>query len=132
MFTEVIKPRFHETDAMGHINNAVMAEWFEGGRTSLFRSFAPEGREVAWKMILAKITIDYLRETHFGSDIEIRCTISHIGNSSFHIKQECWQDGQMTASGTAVIVRFDYEAKKSVKLDGLLLEKLQEHLVTTD
>ncbi len=131
MFTETIKPRFHETDAMGHINNAVMAEWFEGGRTSLFRSFAPDAREMQWKMILAKITINYLKETHFGSNVEITCSIIHIGNSSFTIQQEAWQDGEKTASGAAVIVQFDYTDKKSVKLEGLLLEKLQEHLIET-
>lgn len=132
MFTEIIKPRFHETDALGHINNAVVAEWFEGARTPIFLIFTPDLSVAAWKVILAKLTIDFHRETHFGSNVEIKSSISRIGNSSFDVHQEVWQGGEKTASGTTVMVHFDHVSKKSIKLEGLILEQLQKHFIVVE
>jgi len=39
MISETIKPRFLETDALGHINNTVVPGWFEGARDPVFRWF---------------------------------------------------------------------------------------------
>lgn len=129
MFTETIKPRFHETDALGHMNNAVIAEWFEGARTPFFEIFTPDLNVNNWKLILAKLTIDFHLETHFGSEVEIRSSIARIGNSSFDVLQEVWQNGKKTASGTTVMVHFDHKNKKSIKLEGLILEQLQKHSI---
>ena len=35
MFTERIKPRFLETDALGHINNNTYGVWFEAARDEM-------------------------------------------------------------------------------------------------
>ena len=35
MFTEIIKPRFLETDALGHINNNTYGVWFEAARDEI-------------------------------------------------------------------------------------------------
>jgi acyl-CoA thioester hydrolase len=35
MFSVNITPRFYETDAFGHINNTVIAGWFEAGRAPI-------------------------------------------------------------------------------------------------
>ena len=129
MFKETIKPRFHETDALGHINNAVIAEWFEGARSALFEIFSPDLDIENWKLILAKLTIDFHHETLFGADVEIRSYIARIGNSSFDVLQEVWQNDQKTASGTTVMVHFDHKNKKSVKLEGHILQQLHKHLI---
>jgi acyl-CoA thioester hydrolase len=39
MFRMTVTPRFYETDALGHINNTVMAGWFEAAREPVFRFF---------------------------------------------------------------------------------------------
>ncbi len=132
MYTETIKPRFHETDAIGHINNAVIAEWFEGARSPIFEIFVPKISGEKVSIILARITIDFHRETELGSNVEIKSTISRIGNSSFDVHQEVWQGGQKTASGIAVMVHFDHKTKKSIKLEGDLLEQLQKHLIAVE
>ncbi len=38
MFKEIIQPRFNETDALGHINNTVLTQWFEGARDPILHS----------------------------------------------------------------------------------------------
>lgn len=128
MLQEIIQPRFSETDALGHINNTVFAVWFEGARQPVFRIFTPELDLQHWPLIVASVKLDYLAQTHYGQDVEIRTYISRIGGSSFDVYQEAWQDGVKTVSGTAVMVQFDYATAKAVPLSAEQKQQLNMHL----
>ncbi|WP_435275282.1 acyl-CoA thioesterase [Psychrobium sp. nBUS_13] len=129
MFSLTITPRFLETDALGHINNTVFPMWFESGRDPIFMFFTPNLDVNNWKLMLGGISVSYHAETHFGSDVEIKTFITRIGNSSFDIYQECWQNGVKTASGKAAMIHYCHNAKKSVPLTEELREKLQQHML---
>lgn len=128
MFSEVLQPRFADTDALGHINNTVFAVWFEGARQGVFRIFSPELDLKHWPLIVASVKLDYHAQTHYGAEVEIRTYISRIGGSSFDVYQEAWQQGVKTVSGTAVMVQFDYNNNKAKPLTGQQLEQLRAHL----
>lgn len=76
MLTERITPRFCETDALGHINNTVFTQWFEGARDPIFQIFTPNLDVRKWRLILAKISVDFHAESHYGKTVEIRTFIS--------------------------------------------------------
>lgn len=130
MIKESIKPRFCETDGLGHINNTVVAQWFEGARDPVFRWFTPDLNISQWKLILAKTTVEFHAELQYGEDIEIRTFISRVGNSSFDVYQEAWQEDKKCASGTAVMVHFDHQTKKSLALPDTILAQMKDHLYT--
>jgi len=129
MLKEFIKPRFCETDGLGHINNTVVAQWFEGARDPVFQWFTPDLSLTDWKLILAKITVEFHAELHYGSEVELRTYISRIGNSSFDVYQEAWQNCERCASGTAVMVHFDYANKKSASISESVKQKMNEHII---
>jgi len=54
MFSELITPRFSDTDALGHINNTMVPIWFEGARDPVFKLFMPELDPNNWQLILAR------------------------------------------------------------------------------
>lgn len=128
MLLETIQPRFSETDALGHINNTVFPVWFETARTPLFRIFTPDLDIRQWKLIIARVTIDYHAETLYGQPVELKTWISRIGNSSIEIYQEAWQNGEKCVSGTTIAVHFDYQQKKSTPLTDKQKALLAEHL----
>lgn len=130
MFSEVIQPRFSETDALGHINNTVFAVWFEGARTAVFRIFTPELNLKQWPLIIARVTIDYHAQTQYGEPVEIRTFISRLGSSSFDVYQEAWQNGIKCATGTTVMVQFDYQQQQAVALTGQQKTALSAHLLS--
>ena len=41
MYTEIINPRFNESDAFGHINNSVYTIWFDLCRQPIVKLFDP-------------------------------------------------------------------------------------------
>jgi len=126
---ETIKPRFGETDALGHINNTVVAQWFEGARDPVFMWFSPELSLDNWQLILAKTTVEFHAELQYGENVDLKTYISRIGNSSFDVYQEAWQQGKKCASGTAVMVHFDHQTKKSKKITESVIEVMLIHSV---
>lgn len=128
MFTRTIEPAFYDTDALGHVNNTRLPAWFELARNDLFRLFTPDLDPRKWRLIMARMEVDYRAELQYGRDIEIRTYLSRLGNSSFTVSQEARQDGVLTNLGHTVMVHFDHRAKKAVPIEGELREALQAHL----
>lgn len=124
MYSQTIQPRFNETDALGHINNTVVAAWFEGCRDPLFRLFTPDLNPAQWQLILAKFSVEFHAELFYGEEVEIRTWVSRIGSSSFDVSQQAWQAGKHCASGVAVMVHYDFEAKLSRALTQSLKDQL--------
>ena len=128
MFSEILIPRFSDTDALGHINNTVMPVWFEGARAAVFRLFIPDLDPDKWQLIIAKITVNYHGQLFYGQEVEIRTYISRIGGASFDVYQELWQHGEKCVSGTAAMVNFDYQAQASKKIPDDIRAQLMLHL----
>lgn len=132
MFTEIIQPGFSDTDALGHINNTCHPVWFENARTPIFRIFHPSLDFHVWPLIVARVEIDYLAQTHWDTPVEIRTYVGKIGNSSCHIKQQAWQNDVQVAAGTTVLIHFDYKNNQSVTIPDSIISQLSEHLPSED
>ena len=132
MYTEQFKVRFCETDALAHVNNTVLAAWFETAREPIFRLFNPQLDLQNWPLILASYKIDFLKQISYGEPVEVRTYICRLGNSSFDTFQEVWQCGEKCGSGTTTMVHFDYQTNKSVAIQGQLRAQLASHMLQAD
>lgn len=129
MFTMTVLPRFYETDALGHINNTVISGWFETAREPVFRIFNPQLALGEWNLILARVEIDYVAQTHYGKEVLLKTGIEKIGNASFVVTQEAWQGKTCVARGKAVQVYFNYQTQKSEPLPPEFRRELEKHLL---
>lgn len=132
MWTNTLEPRFAETDALGHINNTVLPVWFEDARTPIFELFCPGMDTNNWHLIIAKIDVEFLAELYYGKTVEVRTYMKKIGNSSMVIGHEAWQEGILTAKGSAVMVHFDHDSKSSKPISAETRAILEQHLQTDD
>lgn len=128
MFTQIILPRFAETDALGHINNNTYGLWFEAGREPIFRLFMPELDVKKWKLIMAHSSFDFLKEVFWGKEVTVKTAIAKIGNSSFEIKHAIYQDNKLCTMGKAILIHYDFSSKISVAIPSNLKDELQKHL----
>jgi acyl-CoA thioester hydrolase len=116
----IITPRFYETDALGHINNASIAAWFEVARITFLESLGEGEAESAMSWVLASLQIDFIAETFYGSDVIATVTGARAGNSSLTVVCEMSQGGKLTVRGTAVLVHLDAATKSPSRIpDGL-------------
>mgnify|MGYP000216935478 FL=1 len=132
MFSEVITTRFSDTDALGHINNTMVPVWFEGARDPVFKWFMPELNLNEWRLILAKIDVNFHAQIYYGKEITLRTYIGRIGGSSFDVYQELWQNDIKCASGTAVMVHFCYENQSSLKIPADVQNEMKKHLFVAE
>lgn len=130
MFITTVSPRFGDVDGLGHINNTVIAIWFEQARNPLFRIFSPdlEIRHETWPLIMAHTDFDFVGELFFRADVEIRTTISRIGTKSFTLHHEAWQEGRLCVKGNAVIVYYDFMKKETVPIPSDKRKQLEKFL----
>jgi len=113
-FSITLSPRLYETDAMGHINNASIAAWFEVLRVRFMESLDVDALGRSW--ILASVHIDYVGETFYGEDVTGRIVDAVVGNTSITFHGEMYQGERQTLKGTAVLVHMEYETKTTVRV----------------
>jgi acyl-CoA thioester hydrolase len=119
-FTVTITPRFYETDALGHINNASIAAWLEVVRMGFIASLSGSGSQQepdrADNWILASLQIDFVAETFFGDDVIGCVTAAEAGNSSLTVHCELSQGGRLTVKARAVVVFMDPQTRRPARL----------------
>jgi acyl-CoA thioester hydrolase len=131
MFKTVVTPRFGDIDGLKHVNNTVLAVWFEQARNPVFRMFTPD-LDLSyenWKLIMVRTEFDFLCEMYYGENVEILSFIEKVGNSSFTMGHEAWQNGKLKVRGKAVVVHYDFIGKKSVPIPESIRSQLMEHLM---
>jgi acyl-CoA thioester hydrolase len=134
MFSIRVTPRFGDTDGLRHINNIALVEWFEVSRNPIFRIFTPD-LDLSydkWKLILVRTEFDYIGQMYYGEDVEIKSYITKIGNTSFTIGHEAWQDEELKARGKAIIVHYDFIEEKSKPIPDSIRKTLEKHLISED
>lgn len=119
--------RFYETDALQHVSNTALVGWFETARLPIFRYFTPSLDLQNWPLILANYNVDFLEQIYLAYPVQVKTWISRIGNSSFEVYQELWQENKKKAKGTTTLVRFDYVTKKAVPISDDVRALLQQH-----
>ena len=122
--TITITPRLYETDALGHINNATIAAWFEVARVRFLESLAEDSPAFAHDWILASIQIDFVDETFYGSDVAASITEASVGNTSLSVACRMIQDERLTVRGKAVLVHMDAQSKSPTRIPDSLREKI--------
>ena len=111
-----LRPRFRDTDAMGHINNAVYITYLEVGRQEYWRVLDGTSDYRRVPFILAHVTIDFRAEALVHEDLLIGCACERIGGKSFQFRYEIREksSGRLCVEATTVQVCYDYEAKQSI------------------
>ena len=123
-FSITITPRFYETDAMGHVNNASIAAWFEVVRVRFLESLVGDSSVTGVSWILASLHIDFVGETFYGQDVTARIVGAEAGNTSLTVTVEMHQGERQTVRGTAVLVHMDYKTKTTLRVPDSYREQL--------
>jgi acyl-CoA thioester hydrolase len=117
--------RYADTDRQGHVNNAVFATFFESGRVAILYApaapLAPEGGS----FVIAHLSLDFLAEIQWPSEVSIGTTVLAIGRSSITLGQGLFIDQQCVATAETVIVLTDDVTRKSRPLPDQTREKLE-------
>ncbi|MGP1674773.1 MAG: acyl-CoA thioesterase [Candidatus Limnocylindrales bacterium] len=120
-----IDVRFADTDAMGHVNNAVYLTYCEMARIRYWTDVTGEpiapGHEGAESLILAEARITYRAPVFHGERVTIETRATNIGRTSFTLEHRltaCSPDGdpRVVATSDSIMVRYDYATDRPAPL----------------
>ena len=129
-----IDVRFADTDAMGHVNNAVYLTYCEMARIRYWSDVTGEpvalGHEGAESLILAEARITYRAPVFHGETVTVETRATHIGRSSFTLEHRltaCAPGGasRLVATSDSVMVRYDYETERPAPLGPRFVESIE-------
>ena len=128
MYKIEINPRFKDTDALGHINNASFITWIEEARRPVFKEFNSELSIGKWNLIIARVEMDFVAQCYYGKKVVINSSVEKIGTSSLTIWHDLFQEDTKVAQGKSILIHFDYSKNKSVPIPEDIKQSLKKHL----
>jgi acyl-CoA thioester hydrolase len=97
-----LQVRFRDTDAFGHVNNAVFLTFLELARIRyLLDILEPDETFDRLPLILARVELDFRSPIQFGEDVEVATQVDRIGRSSI-------ADHRLVGEAQSVLVTYDY------------------------
>ncbi len=100
---------YSDMDSNWHLNNGTFGRLFEEGRVDLhqraFGGSAAPGTSGRPTLLLATITMEFLREGRYPGSMEVATAVTRIGHSSFGLAQAVFQDGMCVALADCVMVK---------------------------
>jgi acyl-CoA thioester hydrolase len=110
-----LQVRFRDTDAFGHVNNAVFATYVELARVQyLIDVLQPDGPFARLPLILARVELDFRSPIQFGEEVVVESAIDRVGRTSFAMTHRLTADGRLAADVQSVLVTYDYEAARPI------------------
>jgi acyl-CoA thioester hydrolase len=122
-----LMPRFRDTDAMGHINNAVYVTYLEVARQVYWARLDAHADYRRVPFILAHVTCDFRSEALVREVLMLGIRIDWIGTKSFGFRYEIWEktSGRTVVEASTVQVCYDYEKKETIVMPAPLKRALE-------
>jgi acyl-CoA thioester hydrolase len=119
-FFHLIEVRYGDLDPQGHVNNAKFLTYMEQGRVFYLKQLNlwEGGTFLNLGIILADVQITFRKAIQFGDPVRVGIRISRIGNKSMtsEYRIEDARDAGEFASGSSVLVAYDYHNNRSVAI----------------
>ena len=113
--------RFNDIDLLGHVNNTVYGNFFDGGRFDYFRDVVNVNKfnNDLW-IVLATNSVDYLQPIVLDDKIIIETKITKLGTKSMEMIQQIAilkdENRLISTMSTSVLVCFSLVENKSVNM----------------
>lgn len=122
-----IAPRFRDTDAMGHINNAVYVTYLEVARQVYWARLDEHSDYRRVPFILASVQIDFRSEALVNELLEAGIRLEWIGNKSFSFAYRIWEKltARTVVEASTVQVCYDYATKRTLTMPEDLRRSLE-------
>ena len=121
--------RFVDVDAMGHVNNAHYATYFEEARSAYMRALFPGEDRLddlgeSFPFILLDLYCRYLSPARLGDVLDVGVRLSRVGGKSFEFEYlvTSRKDGRAIATGRTTQVYYNYETGRTEQIPESLRE----------
>jgi acyl-CoA thioester hydrolase len=111
-FERPVDVRWRDSDALGHVNNAVFLTYLEEGRDAFYAQII--GSDPIY--VVVRIEVDLRAEVfHADRRVLVTITVEHLGSTSLTTRETVsTAAGEVAADARVVTVRWDRDQRKPV------------------
>ena len=96
---------YSDMDPNRHLNHGAFGRLFEEGRADLHHRVMDSSAANGQILLLATITIEFLREGRYPGSVEVASAVLRVGGSSYVLAQAAFQDRACVALADCVMVK---------------------------
>jgi acyl-CoA thioester hydrolase len=125
-----LQVRFRDTDAFGHVNNAVFFTYIELARIRyLLDVLQPDRPFDRLPLILARVELDFRSPIIFGEDVEVETQVDRIGRSSIAMshRMTAGADRRLVGEAQSVLVTYDYSVARPIPVPDEWRRRIADH-----
>ena len=108
--------RFNDTDALGHVNNAVFAVMLEQGRSELATLAGLPVGGTDQQLVIVRLELDFVAEMTWPGDVRIETAVAELGGRSIKLRQQLSCGEVVTARAMTVLVVLDRATGRAAPL----------------
>ncbi|MBQ9587257.1 MAG: acyl-CoA thioesterase [Bacteroidales bacterium] len=129
MHTLPLQLRFNDVDMMGHVNNAVIMEFFDLGKSSYFADagipVTPE--EGDFCVMVVHVEVDFHSQIRWHDHVAVTSQVSHWGNKSLQVTQQVvnTDTGLPCATCRTVLSGYSRSARSSAPIPDAVKQRVQ-------
>ena len=127
-FTIPYRVRVVDVNYGGHVANSAVLNFFQDARIAYLQNlggYSELNVGGGCGVILPEAHVRYRAEMFHDDALEIGVRVKHLSRSSFTMEYRIERNGALTAEGETALVCFDYQAKKTRRLDQLFREQVE-------
>lgn len=106
------KLRNIDTDQFKHINNAVMASFFEAGRMEMFHALTGEQGLADVGIVVGRLVMNFHKELFYPGSVAIGAVVKRVGTASFDVSQGLFRDQDCIASAEATCILIHQQTRR--------------------
>ena len=108
--------RFSDQDPLGHVNNVAYAAYVEAARTMFLGGLLDPVENPGIDFILARVVIDYIKETHYPGTVDVGGRVLRLGTKSISTGYGVFAGDECVATCESVNVFFSANERKTVAI----------------
>ena len=123
VFEHQVSVRWRDTDALGHVNNAVYLTYLEEARDAFYLSVLGDPIYV-----VVRLEIDFRAEVrHADRTVRVEIAVAGVGTTSLTTRETLrTADGAVAAGARVITVRWDQDARVAVPFSDNQRARLSE------
>ena len=110
------KLRFADTDRNGHVSNTVFAVCCQNARMELLHDRSRVPLSIDAQFVVARLTLEFLKEMHWPGTVEVGTRLNRIGVSSVTMGQSLFLEGFCVANATSTVVLINRSTRHATPL----------------
>lgn len=124
--------RWNDMDALGHVNNAVFATYFEVARGHYMLTACPDWDWHKHMFLIANLNIDFKKELLLNAEkTQVLMRTSRVGTKSFVLEYAIISQKKgetvLHASGTTTQIMFDMKSRSTIEVADWVREALNNY-----